>query len=357
MNRCWFRRATVLLLGLTLLSSFREARAQTSDQALLAAIAEAWQRREEATRSVEIAWEESETIPQGALTNHPALIASGQPPDKGPRPPTDVTLEHRKSAVLSGNQISYEGTKDRLGANSEVWKDRYLSTFDGQQSKNLWYPQHDAPVGQIWNEPFYHDRSSFDVVPILLSFRPGNSVMGKVDLQKCRVSRARPAGANSDCVILVEDIARGSRVEYWLRPKADYALVHRTAISNGVVETDDDIQYTRDPASGVWLPAEWKITWFKLWDGKIYFTLRGRVTSCKLGVETHARTFDIAFPRDALVSIMGATPESTVDLVERRASLFEWSGLLVGLLTACLLAAHFLRRHLFSRRASPPNQR
>jgi hypothetical protein len=104
------RGAVALLLGMAVLGTPRPVQAQTSDEALLETIAEVWQRREEATRSVEITWEETELIPQGALTNHPAVPAIGKTEaDKGPRPPMDVTLNHEKSVILSGRGRPAEG--------------------------------------------------------------------------------------------------------------------------------------------------------------------------------------------------------------------------------------------------------
>jgi hypothetical protein len=315
---------------------------------LLETIAESWRRREEATRSVEIVWEETETIPRDALTNHPGLNRQAELGEAGkaPFPPADTTLVRKGRAILQGDRIRYEGEREHLGEKADIWHDTYISAYDGHQTKTLWRTSRSEwPSGQIWNEPFFHDRPMLEIAPILLSLRPANAVLGKVPLQACRVSSARPAGgANADCVILVEDTGPGSRVEYWLQPAADYAIVRKTTKSGGKVRTDHEIQYNHDAASGVWLPSDWKITWFKRWDDKIHFTLHGRVTSCKLNVASAANTFDLEFPSDALVSIMGDTPETTIDLVEHRRSWLEWGAIAGGLVAACLLVALFLRR-------------
>jgi hypothetical protein len=115
-----------------------------------------------------------------------------------------------------------------------------------------------------------------DVAPVLYSLRPGNAVFGGVDLRGCRVSRAKPAGARGDYVVIVQDDPRVLRTEYWLWAPADYAIVRRITSSGGKTHGDTEIAYARDPVSGIWLPDTWRITSFKKWDGLLQYTLQGR---------------------------------------------------------------------------------
>ncbi len=354
--RRWIRRGQsswlvlagflAMMLSLTPIGQPNLLYAQGSDQALLDKIAEAWRRREEATRSVDIMWEETETIPRDALTNHPALNRQAKLGEAGkaPFPAADTALRRWGRSLLSGDRIRYEGERENLSSKAEVWKDRYVSAFDGRQTKGLRFPRADAPVGQIWEEPSFHDRPMLEITPVLLSLRPGNSVLGKVDLQACRVSRARPGGAYADCLILVEDLAGGAQVECWLRPAADYAIVRKTSKSGSNVSTDLEIQYAHDAAANVWLPRNWRITWFKAWDGQMQFTVRGQVTNCSLNYEPSDKAFDVEFPSDALVSIMGATPETTIDLKRSQRPWFESTLVVLGIVVACLVVVRIVRK-------------
>ena len=235
-------------------------------------IIRAWQKRQDAIRSFRFDWVEEQCHPRGWVPNPryperewlaiPGLLL-------------DRSYSVTKALAVDGTKMRYSFELDRKeepdgvdvvspqGDNQGLGVRRhysYLSVFDGQRGETRVSSLTGSPPPAIRRVDANVDAQNLDTRALLLAFRPLDSAMGHLLLDRA-VTNERRSFYRGRSVFLLEERhdPSGWKTMLWVEPERDF-LVSRCAVyfeQQWIV--DIDIDYVQDAQWG-WIPSGWRIT-------------------------------------------------------------------------------------------------
>jgi hypothetical protein len=136
----------------------------------------------------------------------------------------------------------------------------YSSVFDGQRSTVRVSPMLESPPASQIQTPGSLDAQNLDVRAILLAFRPLDSAMGHLLLDRAVTNNGRTFHRGRSIFLLEErHDASGWKTILWIEPERDF-LVSRIIIAfEQEWIADIDIDYRQDGRAG-WIPSGWRVT-------------------------------------------------------------------------------------------------
>jgi len=219
----------------------------------LAAMREAWKRRETTITSARIEWVHAETITKGYLST-----LHGELPATVVAPPTDVTQDGPVFLAFDRNRMRYETRRNHWSWDDGAFRPRtYISTFDGVTSSIYWPPSWTYPRATINSERHNVDKTTYHLWPVLMAFRP--SIVLPEFLHGPPLPIMKDASIDGNpCVIVRDSRATGAgQRALWIEPAKDWSIVRFTFTSNDTLTIQMDIEYGRHSVHG-WVPAKWR---------------------------------------------------------------------------------------------------
>jgi hypothetical protein len=237
-----------------------------------AEIIRAWRQRQDAIKSFRFAWVEDQCHARGWIPNPryperewlaiPGLLS-------------DRSYSVTKALSVDGTMMRYSFELDRKeepdgvdvvapqGDNQGLGVRRhysYLSVFDGQRGETRVSSLTGSPPAAIRRVEAPADAQNLDTRAILLAFRPLDSTMGHLLLDRA-VTNERRSFYRGRSVFLLEERhdPSGWKTMLWVEPERDF-LVSRCAVyfeQKWIV--DIDIDYQQDARWG-WIPSRWRVT-------------------------------------------------------------------------------------------------
>lgn len=233
----------------------------------------AWQKRQDAIKSFRFVWIEQQTHPKGWLSNPrfpererssiPALLY-------------DRTYAVSKSLAVDGNKMRYtfeldrkaeadgirvkaegDGRSDGLGLRRHY---SYVSVFDGQTGKTSLTSLLDSPAPAIRSTQTNPDAQNLDTRAILLAFRPLDSVMGDLSIDRAVTNGVRTFYKGRSIFLLEEQHdPSGWKMILWVEPERDFLISRCAVFFEQKFIVDIEIDYAQDSQWG-WIPNGWRIT-------------------------------------------------------------------------------------------------
>jgi hypothetical protein len=236
------------------------------------AVISAWRKRQEAIRSFRFAWVEEQCHARGWIPNprYPErewLAIPGLLLDRSYSVTKALSVDGammRYSFELDRNEepdgidlVSPQGDNQGLGVRRHY---SYLSVFDGQRGETRVTSLTGSPPATIQRVEAPVDAQNLDTRAILLAFRPLDSAMGHLLLDRA-VTNERRSFYRGRSVFLLEERhdPSGWKTMLWVEPERDF-LVSRCAVyfeQKWIV--DIDIDYVQDARWG-WIPSSWRVT-------------------------------------------------------------------------------------------------
>lgn len=352
--------------------------AQDSDK-LLAEVKGAWERRQNAIRSLRMSWRIKSVVPKGSIPqNGPRRGA------KGVSPPQDTTHEGTGELLL-------EGKKARLTVHDAIWDNslekflscRMESGFEGKRFTRLLVPESLWPMATIQNANHNADGDNLAVWPILFCVRGLDRELAMRGMYFATYMEARRMQDNGGPVVELlrpRDETHGeARVQ--VDPSQGMA-VRRVEVYDRQGNIAFRVSITHTPAAAEvgWLPSRWTTQAYQPTRQLVKQT-ETVVTSVVLNPATTEGDFRIPFPPDTRVTDLSDTKAdyiaradgtkrdilreertapheelvktNTGDLAPTSKSPSSWAWLWVGLgFVFALLALVFARRKFDQKRST-----
>jgi hypothetical protein len=136
----------------------------------------------------------------------------------------------------------------------------YLSVFDGQVGKTHLSSLTGTPPPVIRQEVSNMDAQNLDTRAILMAFRPLDSVMGHLLIDRAVTNRMRTIYRGKSTFLLEErHDSSGWKTVLWIEPERDFVVSRYTVLFEQKWIVDIDIDYVEDSRWG-WIPNGWRIT-------------------------------------------------------------------------------------------------
>jgi hypothetical protein len=234
-------------------------------------IVKAWQKRQDTIASLRFSWTEEQCHPQGWLPN----------PRYPMREWTDIPgllLDRRytvsKSLVVQGAMMRYGFELDRgeepdgiivvspqketrgLGVRRHY---SYLGVFDGQRGESRLSSLTGSPPAAIRRLAMNPDAQNLDTRPILLAFRPLDSAMGHLLLDRAVTNESRTFLRDKSVFLLEErHDPSGWKTILWIEPERDFLVSRFAVLFEQRWMVDVEIDYRQDSRWG-WIPSRWRV--------------------------------------------------------------------------------------------------
>jgi len=235
-------------------------------------IISAWQQRQEAIRSFRFAWVEEQCHPRGWVPNPrhperewlaiPALLV-------------DRSYSVTKTLSVDGTMMRYSFELDRReepdgidvvspqGDNRGLGVRRhysYLSVFDGRRGETRVSSLTGSPPPAIRQVDAPVDAQNLDTRAMLLAFRPFDSAMGHLLIDRA-ITNERRAFYRGRSTFLLEERhdPSGWKTMVWIEPERGFLVSRYAVFFEQKRIVDVDIDYTQDAQWG-WIPSGWRIT-------------------------------------------------------------------------------------------------
>jgi hypothetical protein len=232
----------------------------------------AWRQRQDLVRSFRFVWSERQTHPKGWIPNPryaererlaiPTLLM-------------DRKYSVSKSLVVDSGKMRYEFKIDRgeepdgveilskTGDNNGLGVRRnysYLSVFDGQISKVSLTSLIGTPPSAIRHVSANPDAQNLDTRVILLAFRPLDSTLGDLLIDRAVTNESRTFYKERSTFLLEErHDPSGWKMLLWIEPERDF-LISRIMVSFEQRRlVDIDVEYMKDERWG-WIPNRWTVS-------------------------------------------------------------------------------------------------
>ena len=232
----------------------------------------AWRRRQDAIKTFQFAWSETQTHAKGWLPN--------------PRYPQrewlsiaalwkDRTYSVRKALAVDGRMMRYSfeihrppeadgvDVKSTNGDTLGLGVHRhysYVSVFDGQTGEARLSSLLGSPPGTVVRGTANIDAQNLDTRPILLAFRPLDPAMGHLLIDRAITNLARTFYRGRSIFVLEErHDPSGWKTILWIDPERDFTIVRFVVVAEQRKIVDMDIDYVQDQRWG-WIPRGWRVT-------------------------------------------------------------------------------------------------
>ena len=234
-------------------------------------IIRAWQRRQDAIRSFDFTWTESQNHAKGWLPNprYPQrewLAIAGLWKDRNYSVTKTLTVDGRmmrytfdldRPAEADGVDVkSPRGDTLGLGVHRHY---TYVSLFDGQRGETRLTSALGSPPGTIVRNTANIDAQNLDTRPILLTFRPLDAQMGHLLIDRAITNLARTFYRGRSIFLLEErHDPSGWKTILWIDPERDFTVVRFMLAEEQRKIVDMDIDYRQDQRWG-WIPSGWRL--------------------------------------------------------------------------------------------------
>jgi hypothetical protein len=237
-----------------------------------AEIIQAWQRRQDAIKTFQFSWTETQTHPRGWLPN-PRYAQRERSAIPGLLIDRRYTVS--KMLTVDGSMMRYGFEIDRaeepdgvrvrsprgetqgLGVRRQY---SYLSVFDGRRSETRLTSLLASPPPSVQHVPANVDAQNLDTRVILLAFRPLDPVMGHLLLDRAVTNEARTFYRGRSIFLLEErHDPSGWKTVLWIEPERDFTIARFIVLFEQKWIVDIDIDYTQDERWG-WIPSAWRVT-------------------------------------------------------------------------------------------------
>jgi hypothetical protein len=202
--------------------------------------------------------------------------------------------------LLRDAWMRYSSKKVRITAEGGIAQSPYVSSFDGESSRNLLRDEDrpDAPGdGLIFGREKNRDGTCRSLFPLAVHLRPLDPAFRFANRFDWRVVDSRAMLQDTPAVHL-----RNGPHDVWVDPARDYSvLLWQTAGRDGGVSMSLDLTYRRDPVIG-WVPERWAIVQLdRDGSGRIAHSIKGTVTTHEIGLELKQNDFRLEFPAGSRV--------------------------------------------------------
>lgn len=264
-------------------------------------VVKAWQKRQDAIKTFRFAWTEQQTHPKGWLPNPrfpqrersdiPALFK-------------DRNFTVSKTLAVDGGKMRYSYVLERKpepdgfiivspeGDNKGLGEGKhysYVSVFDGQGKTTLTTLK-ESPPPVISQSMTNADAQNLDTRAILMAFRPLDSVMGHLLIDRAVCNQMRTF-YNGKSTFLLEERRDPSGWKMILRiePERDFIIRQFLVVFESKLIAEINIDYIEDAKWG-WIPNGWQISGM-LDDGAMRLLSEAKVTSYNINQPISAEEF------------------------------------------------------------------
>lgn len=267
-----------------------------------AEVVKAWQKRQDAIKSFRFAWTEQQTHPRGWLSNprFPQREWSDIPGLF-----TDRTYAVSKTLAVDGNKMRYSFELDRKaepdgvrivspqGDNKGLGEGKhysYVSVFDGQTGRVRLTSLADSLPPAVSQTTMNVDAQNLDTRAIMMAFRPLDSVMGSLLIERAVTNRVRTFYKGKSTFLLEEQRdPSGWKMILRVEPERDFIVRQFTVAFEQRAIADISIDYIEDAKWG-WIPSGWQVTQM-LDDGSTRLLSEAKVTNYSINQPISAEEF------------------------------------------------------------------
>lgn len=235
-------------------------------------VIKAWQKRQDLIKTFRFAWTEQQTHPRGWLPNP-------RYPEREWLNIPDLLIDRSytvsKTLAVDSNKMRYAFEIDRKeeadgveimspqGDNRGLGVRRnysYISVFDGQVGKTHLSSLAGSPPPTIRQVAANVDGQNLDTRAILMAFRPLDSTMGHLLIDRAVTNLMRTFYKGKSTFLLEErHDPSGWKTVLWIEPERDFLISRYVVLFEQRWIIDMDIDYVEDTRWG-WIPNGWRIT-------------------------------------------------------------------------------------------------
>lgn len=265
-------------------------------------VIKAWQKRQDAIKTLRFAWTEQQTYPVGWLPNPrfpererislPSLLI-------------DRSYTVAKTLAVDGGRMRYSfeldrkeepdgirvlaspgGRTDGLGLRRHY---SYVSTSDASQGKTTMTTLMDSPPPVVRQSAANPDAQNLDTRAILFAFRPLDPVMGHLLIDRAVTNQMRSFYKGKSIFLLEEQMdPSGWKTILWVEPERDFIVTRVVVCFEARFIADIDIDHVQDSQWG-WIPSGWRVT------AKLADDTKRLVTEAKVTGYTINQPIDFGF--------------------------------------------------------------
>jgi hypothetical protein len=158
---------------------------------------------------------------------------------------------------------------------------RYISVYDGQTGKASLVSLMGSPPPTVRQTATNDDAQNLDTRPILMAFRPLDSVMGHLLIDRA-VCNERRRFYRGHSVFMLEERhdPSGWKTMLWVEPERGFLISRYDVYGEQKLIAAIDIDYANDPRWG-WIPSGWRVSEM-LADGSRRRVSEAKVTSYEI---------------------------------------------------------------------------
>ena len=272
--------------ALSLVCCAQAAAESSADEIDLETVRAAWSRRAEQIRTAEFVWTVRTTRPESYGT-----------PER----------RERAEAYFDGDGFEFRTVGESPDGREAVQR----TAFDGERSKALASADGAISSGETHSKPYAYGTMSLALRPVLLAVRPVGFGPGSADLSAARLLPGRRELDDLSCVVLEDSSNEPFTLRYWLDPARDFSVVRYESLVKGRPSVRQDVTFTRETDSGLYLPAEWKSV-FVTEEGELSITTRNAVTKVAVNAPLPEGVIAFEFPPGTSLLDEASGRESTV---------------------------------------------
>ena len=264
-------------------------------------VLDAWKKRQDRVRTCRFEWETEITYPKGSLLGSGKMI-SGQ--KASPLPVEDTKVKRLVTLTLDGNQMRYTSDGPQWYSDKERFVDlSYVSVCDGAHSKSYYGYRDVQTLGFVNKESNKNiDASNGENMPILMTYRALDPLIGIPDINKMVVSKNRSVFQDRECLVLEAPMNVPFFIKsYWVDPGRDYSIVRQVlSTKTGAIVTQATISYQFDGDFG-WVPVAWDDVLLNERNSKLRQQTKGHVNKYEFNVPIDQQAFKYDFPSETVV--------------------------------------------------------
>ena len=287
-----FRLVAVIVAFLLGLGAARAHAAESAQPPTLEAVLDAWNKREDRLRSLQVVWRERRWEKKGWYL-HPGQSKSFNP-NGVTDPPKDLEYDVEASLVVDGDRRrhAYRHSNWDYGPRYDGLKDA-VNVFDGKVARRFSPPGCVLPFPDGIISTAWEPRSDLWLTACLLAVRPSWGLSS--DRSGLEIAKGDALLDRTPCLVL--EVRRKSQLleSYWCESKAPFVVRRRLAFGEeGVIAGQMDITYEYDKRHDTPLPSGWKTTAMKA--ASPYMLGQCRVGACVVNPPLSDTEFSLEFP-------------------------------------------------------------
>ena len=280
-----------------------------------AAVAKAWEARQDKVKSFAFEWADQVTIPRGRTSRN-------RPPGggefKGEVPPRDLVFPSPRSLLLDGEKARYRySTQHWWPSLNGPCTEECDSSFDGEKftsAASYTPPEATPPSGTVQRAKSHGDLSTLSARPVMVALRGTNPAYRIYD-PAAYESTGRTVPVNGvKCAELVrENRAQAFRSVLLVDPARDFVLVRATRHERDKLTYQIDVTYSADAVAG-WVPASWDHVYYDS-TGAVYTSGRCKVTRVDMNPALDAEALTCV-PRPGTLMVDTTGPQQVKYVVQ-----------------------------------------